>query len=368
MIPQEAGLNERAVSFTKGCYVGQETVARLYYRGKPNRQLRGLRLSAPAATGDRDHASRDRVVGRLASVAAVAALGPIALALVRREAPAGSAVTVGADAARARPSSSCRSSAEPAHAAQRVASVGGRRSQRQLRRVGMRASHVARIRTSSISAGGTCAPSSPVRPARIIAAAVRLSSCAESRRPAAAPSRRAGRRRARTRRSAVSVGCGAEQQPRARVGRLEHARRAARGSTPRRCAAPAQRAGALVAPLGGGGAHLARRRGRAAAARAAAGARDEQPQHLVEPPPVEVGVEVAQARRQAAPHLPVRRRVLTARQPPPAVAQPEQRVELLDQLERQPPAPQRTDRDRVAGRRVGATSRIGNGMSSRQRM
>ncbi|MDX6690156.1 MAG: hypothetical protein QOG15_1613, partial [Solirubrobacteraceae bacterium] len=34
-IPQEAGLNERAVSFTKGCYVGQETVARLYYKGKP---------------------------------------------------------------------------------------------------------------------------------------------------------------------------------------------------------------------------------------------------------------------------------------------------------------------------------------------
>src|SRR5438067_5184653 len=52
VIPQEAGLNERAVSFTKGCYVGQETVARLYYRGKPNRHLRGLRLSAPAAPGD----------------------------------------------------------------------------------------------------------------------------------------------------------------------------------------------------------------------------------------------------------------------------------------------------------------------------
>ena len=48
MIPQEAGLNERAVSFTKGCYVGQETVARLYYRGKPNRHLRGLRLIEPS--------------------------------------------------------------------------------------------------------------------------------------------------------------------------------------------------------------------------------------------------------------------------------------------------------------------------------
>ena len=51
VIPQEAGLNERAVSFTKGCYVGQETVARLHYKGRPNRHLRGLRLSAPAPHG-----------------------------------------------------------------------------------------------------------------------------------------------------------------------------------------------------------------------------------------------------------------------------------------------------------------------------
>ena len=52
-IPQEAGINERAVSFTKGCYIGQETVARLHYRGKPNRHLRGLRLAAPVADGRR---------------------------------------------------------------------------------------------------------------------------------------------------------------------------------------------------------------------------------------------------------------------------------------------------------------------------
>src|SRR5918997_2460311 len=50
VIPQEAGLNERAVSFTKGCYVGQETVARLYYRGKPNRRLLGVKLDEPAPT------------------------------------------------------------------------------------------------------------------------------------------------------------------------------------------------------------------------------------------------------------------------------------------------------------------------------
>ena len=62
VIPQEAGLNDRAVSFTKGCYVGQETVARLFYRGKPNRQLRGLRLSAPADSGDQLR-FEDRAVG-----------------------------------------------------------------------------------------------------------------------------------------------------------------------------------------------------------------------------------------------------------------------------------------------------------------
>lgn len=96
VIPQEAGLNDRAVSFTKGCYVGQETVARLYYRGKPNRQLRGLRLSGPASTGDEIKLAQ-RTVGRLGSVAQSPALGPVALALVRREAPPGSEVTVGAD-------------------------------------------------------------------------------------------------------------------------------------------------------------------------------------------------------------------------------------------------------------------------------
>jgi folate-binding protein YgfZ len=94
VIPQEAGLNERAVSFTKGCYVGQETVARLYYRGKPNRQLRGLRLSdtvdagAPLIFGDRE-------VGQITSVACSPTFGSIGLALVRREAPVGSVVSVG---------------------------------------------------------------------------------------------------------------------------------------------------------------------------------------------------------------------------------------------------------------------------------
>ena len=93
-IPQEAGLNDRAVSFTKGCYVGQETVARLHWRGKPNRHLRGLRLSAPAPTGTPLRLG-EREVGRLGSVAESPALGPIALAIVRREAAVGDALAVG---------------------------------------------------------------------------------------------------------------------------------------------------------------------------------------------------------------------------------------------------------------------------------
>jgi tRNA-modifying protein YgfZ len=92
-IPQEAGINERAVSFTKGCYVGQETVARLYYRGKPNRRLLGLRLSAPAAPGSELRLG-EKVVGRLGSSVMSPDLGPIGLALVRREAAPGDTVDV----------------------------------------------------------------------------------------------------------------------------------------------------------------------------------------------------------------------------------------------------------------------------------
>jgi tRNA-modifying protein YgfZ len=93
-MPQEAGINERAVSFTKGCYVGQETVARLHYRGKPNRHLRGLRLSEPAERGT-EILLGEKVVGRLASTCVSPRLGPIALALVRREAEPGATVRVG---------------------------------------------------------------------------------------------------------------------------------------------------------------------------------------------------------------------------------------------------------------------------------
>ena len=97
-MPQEAGLHERAVSYTKGCYVGQETVARLYWKGRPNRHLRGLALSeavdagAALALGGQD-------VGTLGSFASSPRFGPIGLALVRREAQPGSVLTVGLGAA-----------------------------------------------------------------------------------------------------------------------------------------------------------------------------------------------------------------------------------------------------------------------------
>jgi tRNA-modifying protein YgfZ len=99
-IPQEADLNERGVSFEKGCYVGQETVARLHYKGKPNRHLRGLRLSEPAERGDELRLG-ERVVGTIGSSAVSPQHGAIALALVRREAEPGAMLEVGGGGATA---------------------------------------------------------------------------------------------------------------------------------------------------------------------------------------------------------------------------------------------------------------------------
>jgi folate-binding protein YgfZ len=93
-MPQEAGLHERAVSYSKGCYVGQETVARLYWKGKPNRHLRGLRLDGPATPGSALSLAGQEV-GRIGSFADSPRLGPIALAMLRREAEPGSRLAVG---------------------------------------------------------------------------------------------------------------------------------------------------------------------------------------------------------------------------------------------------------------------------------
>jgi tRNA-modifying protein YgfZ len=95
-MPAEAGIVEDAVSFTKGCYIGQETVARLHYKGKPNRHLRGLKLSAATAPGAALRLG-EKEVGRLGGAAVSPALGPIGLAIVRREAEPGTELAAGED-------------------------------------------------------------------------------------------------------------------------------------------------------------------------------------------------------------------------------------------------------------------------------
>jgi tRNA-modifying protein YgfZ len=95
-MPAEAGIVEAAVSFTKGCYIGQETVARLHYKGRPNRHLRGLRLSAPAAPGTALRLG-EKEAGELGSAVVSPVLGPIGLAILRREAEPGSELAVGED-------------------------------------------------------------------------------------------------------------------------------------------------------------------------------------------------------------------------------------------------------------------------------
>lgn len=81
-LPQETGL-ESAISYTKGCYLGQEIVARVHYRGGVQRTLVGLRLVAPAA-GGAELSFEERPVGTLGSVVTAPGVGVIALAIVHR--------------------------------------------------------------------------------------------------------------------------------------------------------------------------------------------------------------------------------------------------------------------------------------------
>ncbi len=93
-LTQEAGLDTLdAISYTKGCYTGQEIVARLHFRGHVNRLLRGLRLASMPGEDARVIAA-DADVGGVRSRAFSPRLGAIALAMVRREIEPGTAVVV----------------------------------------------------------------------------------------------------------------------------------------------------------------------------------------------------------------------------------------------------------------------------------
>jgi len=96
VLPAEAGLEERAISFTKGCYPGQEPIARQHFRGKVNRRLRVLEVEgAPAPETPVVHGGKD--VGRITS-----AVEGVALAYVRVEVPAGASLEVAGTPARLR--------------------------------------------------------------------------------------------------------------------------------------------------------------------------------------------------------------------------------------------------------------------------
>ena len=93
ILPAEAGLDETHISFTKGCYPGQEPIARLHYRGHPNRRLRVLEVKA-ASPGDEIYHG-EKAVGRVTSAVPGRALG-----YVRREVPDDASLTIGAAEAR----------------------------------------------------------------------------------------------------------------------------------------------------------------------------------------------------------------------------------------------------------------------------
>ena len=100
MLAQEMDMDRLdAISFTKGCYTGQETVARVHYRGHVNRLLRGLRLEEatipPAGSTLVDETGKE--VGTVKSGAISPRFGAIALALVRREVEPGTMVRVSGD-------------------------------------------------------------------------------------------------------------------------------------------------------------------------------------------------------------------------------------------------------------------------------
>jgi folate-binding protein YgfZ len=97
VLPAEAGLEERAISFSKGCYPGQEPIARQHYRGKVNRRLRVLEV-----TGDPPEPETPVVFGKKEVGRVTSAVPGLALAYVRVEVPADAELQVGDATARVR--------------------------------------------------------------------------------------------------------------------------------------------------------------------------------------------------------------------------------------------------------------------------
>jgi tRNA-modifying protein YgfZ len=97
VLPAEAGLDERAISFSKGCYPGQEPVARQHFRGKVNRRLRVLEIEGDTPEPETSVVHDGKEVGRVTS-----AVPGLALAYVRVAVPEDAALDVGGRAARLR--------------------------------------------------------------------------------------------------------------------------------------------------------------------------------------------------------------------------------------------------------------------------
>lgn len=85
--PAEAGILDRTVSFTKGCYPGQETVARMHYRGHPNRMLHRLKIEGTPPPPDTPILQNDKQRGKITSVAPLQVDGKtLALSYLHRKA------------------------------------------------------------------------------------------------------------------------------------------------------------------------------------------------------------------------------------------------------------------------------------------
>jgi folate-binding protein YgfZ len=97
ILPAEAGLEDTHISFSKGCYPGQEPIARQHYRGKVNRRLRVLEIDGGAKAGD-ELVLGEKTVGRITSTADGVALG-----YVRTEVPDDADLSAGTGHAKMRP-------------------------------------------------------------------------------------------------------------------------------------------------------------------------------------------------------------------------------------------------------------------------